>query len=206
MLWLWACSSPETKTVEEPVAPAPAAAADPVQDFRALLGVMARSEDDTCAGIVLADDLVTRAATDPALNTVLEGTPGFRRTKNGTVAIDWVELGHASGGGSMEVVTVTLGGIEAAARRDCLDVDSLANWLGRSPAFTKISACSQTAVRKILRRTLAPLPERPCICKVPDPDPTPKMLASLEQIGLTDVPAVATWSQGPNWRACPTEP
>lgn len=205
---LLACNSgedaaPSTNEANEPAAPLQLHTEDPIAAFRTQLGLMAKDDGSACQAIDAAWSLASRAKTDAALAETLESTPGFR-TSDAKVGVDWVELARASSGGSMEVALVTVGGIEAQTRRDCIDPRSLANWLGRHHAIGKVGDCSRASLTRILGEIVAPLPQRPCVCNLPEKDPIPSIVESLDALGLPSQP-FADWPKQPGWKACPVD-
>lgn len=185
--------------------PAPAVEpADPLAEWDRTLGLMARSDEDACAGIRMAWELEVAARDDQALSDQLAARAGFRKLEN-TAFVHWVELSRAIHKPSAETAMVTVGGVASRLRAECLDATSFVRWLGRTPSFTKTQPCTREALGEVMEAVISPALERTCVCNPPGPAEVKRLIASIEQLEMDPEPWRA-WAEG--WKTCPaaTEP
>lgn len=202
MLWiLFSCSttpSEPAEPAESPAAPLAAEPTDPLAEWQRTLGLMARSDEDACAGIRQAWALEVQARDDESLRTRLAKRPGFR-TIDDQVVVHWVELARATKASSAETAMVTVGGIAARLRDDCLDASSLVHWLRRSPVFTKTQPCTREALGEVVEAISTPALERTCVCNPPEPQAIEGLLKAVDELAMDPAPWKA-WAE--SWKTC----
>jgi len=125
--------------------------------------------------------------------------PGLQRV-DGAIRVDWRELALATGPGPMSTALVTIGGLNPST---CTDPARVERWTLRAPTLQAAPACISELLIAEYGRALSAMIDRDCICAIPADDPSLKIGARLEKLGLDELAERArSWPTQPSWRVC----